>query len=194
MIVRVTGSFAKQIGVTVTATLPLCENPVADWTCRVFSLREGEPVLLVANTTTLYSMLIPAVGLERLEQFQGGLNICLERRLLADGFEAIIDRRLGPEIKTISLAKSLNRSVTGSMNDMVRLATFMLTEEGRTFEQATVKLNETPFGALDYAHPRKRFAELASWGCTIDTDRGRNHHDPFIAKDRQLLQRRVFRR
>ena len=47
MIIRVTGSFAKQIGVTVTATLPLCENPVADWTCRVFSLREGEPVLLV---------------------------------------------------------------------------------------------------------------------------------------------------
>lgn len=65
-------------------------------------------------------------------------------------------------MKTISLAKSLSRSVTGSMSDMVRLATFMLTEESRTFEQAAVKLNKTPFGVLDYANPRELFAELAS--------------------------------
>ena len=26
----------------------------------------------------------------------------------------------------------------------------------------TVKLNETPFGALDNAHPREQFAELAT--------------------------------
>lgn len=69
---------------SVTAILPPCENPVADWTCRVFSLRKGEPVRLVANTTTLYALRIPAAGLGRLEQFQGGLNICLERCLLPD--------------------------------------------------------------------------------------------------------------
>ena len=46
---------------------------------------------IVANTATLCSLLIPAVGLESLEHFQGGLNICLERRLLTDGFEAILD-------------------------------------------------------------------------------------------------------
>ena len=65
-------------------------------------------------------------------------------------------------MKTRSLTKSLNRSVTGSLNDVVKLATFMLAEEGRTFKQATVKLNETPFGALDNAHPREQFAELAT--------------------------------
>jgi hypothetical protein len=162
MIIRVTGSLAKQIGVTVTATPPLSENPAVDWTCRIFSLRESEPILLVANTATLYSLLVPASGLENLEQFLGGLNICLEQRLLTDGFETILERHIRPEIKTLSLAKSLNRSVTGSMNDMVKLAMFMLANESRTFEQTTLKLNETPFGALNYEYPRERFAELAT--------------------------------
>ena len=75
------------MGVTVTAALPLSENPFADWTCRVFSLREDDPVLLVANTAALYSLLVPAAGLRDLEQFHGGLSISLERRLLTDGFE-----------------------------------------------------------------------------------------------------------
>lgn len=48
------------------------------------------------------------------------------------------------------------------MNDMVKLAPSMLAEEGRTFAEATVKLNETPFGALDHEHPRARFSELAT--------------------------------
>ena len=65
-------------------------------------------------------------------------------------------------MKTVSLAKSLSRSVTGSMNDIVKLATFMFGKEGKTREEATTKLNETLFGALDYVYPRERFAELAT--------------------------------
>ena len=61
----------------------------------------------------------------------------------------------------IVFAKSLNRSVTGSMNDMIRLAEFMLVEEGASLAQASSKLNDTPFGTLDYDHPRQRFTSLA---------------------------------
>lgn len=44
---------------------------------------------------------------------------------------------------------------------MIKLAGYMLVEDGDTLEQVAGKLNETPFGALDYEHPRERFLELA---------------------------------
>ncbi len=48
------------------------------------------------------------------------------------------------------------------MNDLVRLADYMLVEERRSFREASNKLNETPFGILGYDHPRERFAALAT--------------------------------
>ena len=60
------------------------------------------------------------------------------------------------------LAKSLNRSVTGSMNDMVKLSGYMLAEEYNSLEEVAAKLNKTPFKALGYDHPREHFATLAT--------------------------------
>jgi hypothetical protein len=63
-----------------------------------------------------------------------------------------------PEADSVVSAQSLNPSVTGSMNDMIRLADVMLVEEGRSLSQASAKLNEIPFSALNYDYPRDRFA------------------------------------
>ena len=162
MIIRVTGKLAKQIGVTSLNTVPAAGNPFADWTCRVFTIEERELLMLITNTASLYSLLAPANGLETVEQFDFGLIRYLERRMLTDGFETIFKKHVAPELGTMTFSKTLNRSVTGSMTDMIKLAGYMLVEDGDTLEQVTGKLNETPFGALDYEHPRDRFDELAN--------------------------------
>ena len=74
MIVPVTGELAKQIGVSTTAALPLAEDPFRDWTCRVFSLLGDQPLMLITNIAALYSLLVPASGLENTEQFHYGLT------------------------------------------------------------------------------------------------------------------------
>ena len=160
MIVRTTGKLAKQVGVSSLNTIPLAENPFADWTCRVFAVGERESLMLITNTASLYSLLASANGLENLEQFVYGLIRCIERHLLTDGFEEVFREHVVPELETMRLAKTLNRTVTGSMTDMVKLATHMLFEDGDTLEQVAGKLNKTPFGALDYDYPRDRFAGL----------------------------------
>jgi len=160
MIVRTTGKLAKQIGVSSLKAMPLAENPFVDWTCRVFTVGERELLMLITNTASLYSLLAPANGLENLEQFDYGLIRYLERHMLTDGFEDIFNKYVVPELEAILFAKTLNRSVTGSMTDMVKLTEYMLVEDGNTLEQAAGKLNETPFKALDHGHPRERFVEL----------------------------------
>ena len=79
MIIRVTGKLAKQIAVSPMDTLPLAENPIVDWTCRVFPVGESNSVMLITNTASLYSLLAPANGLENREQFENGLIRYLER-------------------------------------------------------------------------------------------------------------------
>ncbi len=79
-----------------------------------------------------------------------------------DGFGEIFKQHIAPELETMVMTKSLNRSVTGSRTDMVKLAEFMLIEDNDTLREAAAKLNETPFKALGYDHPREHFATLAT--------------------------------
>jgi len=157
-----TGKLAKQIGLTSLSTFPAAENPFADWTCRVFTVEERELLMLITNTASLYSLLAPANGLECVEQFEFGLIRYLERQLLTDGFESIFRKHIVPELGTMTFSKTLNRSVTGSMTDMIKLAGYMLVEDGDTLEKVTGKLNDTPFGAIDYKHPREQFEKSAT--------------------------------
>ena len=161
MTVRVTARLAKQIGVSTPVTSPLAENPYTDWTCRLFSVTDGFSLVLITNTASLYSLLIPWGGPMDIAQFRNVFLGHLQQHMLLDGFGAIHTAYIEREADNIVFAKSLNRSVTGSMNDMIRLAEFMLVEERESLAQASTKLNDTPFGTLNYDHPRQRFASLA---------------------------------
>lgn len=160
MIIRVTGKLAKRLKIDPMDTLPLGANPAADWTCRVFELYEGESLMLITNTASLYSFLAPANGLETKEQFGNGLVRYLERQMLSDNFSDVFRLHLKSEVYEMLLTKALNRSVTGSMTDMIALARHILIEGGNSLEETSVLLNRTPFKAIGYYHPREQFAAL----------------------------------
>ena len=96
-----------------------------------------------------------------MEEFGNGLGHYLEQQLETDGFGDTFRKQIGPEIHDIVLPKALKRSVTGSMADMVNLATYMLVEDGKTLKEATAQLNKTPFSAINNDHPLDIFLTLA---------------------------------
>ena len=55
---------------------------------------------------------------------------------------------------------TLNRSVTGSMNDLVYRAKAWLMEGNLSPQDASFKLNEIPMSALGHANPRERLKSL----------------------------------
>ena len=80
----------------------------------------------------------------------------------ADGQEFVYRRFIAPASGTISFAKALNRSVTGSMNDLIIHAKMWLTEEDISLHDVGCKLNDIPFSSLKYSKPREAFEALAS--------------------------------
>ncbi len=111
------------------ATLPSHVNPFADWSANGFIVQRMHYVL-VSNTASLYSVFMRGRGIANassfLEHFQRELRAVME----ADGLLNIHSQRIQPHLGTIQFAKALNRSVTGSMNDIIRCARFSI--EART--------------------------------------------------------------
>lgn len=160
MIIRPTSKLAKQLGLKPTEVLPLAGNGYLDWSCRVFDVWAGQSLMLITNTASLYSTVVTVDGLKTQEQFINGLPVCLKQRLIADGFEYIFLDHIFPVSGTVELSKALNRSVTGSMSDMVSMATITLQEGKSSLEEVIALLNRTPFKALEYDHPKDKFVDL----------------------------------
>ncbi len=82
-----------------------------------------------------------------------------------DGQEFIYQRFIAPASASVCFAKALNRSVTGSMNDMTKHAAFYLAEgDVAPFEIGT-RLNGIPMSALKhdgkpYGFPRDVFKAM----------------------------------
>ena len=67
--------------------------------------------------------------------------------------------RLPAFADTATFAKSLDRSVLGSMNDLVFGAKLMLADNLSLLE-TSLRLNETPLKILKYENPREVFVQL----------------------------------
>ncbi len=161
MILRLSAKLAGKVKVAPgdLEALPLDMNPFADWSAHLF-VAQRRQFILVTNTASLYSAVVSGKGTTS--------DVALVRCLLAglgkvmreDGFRFHFDRLVAPSSAGVLLAKALNRSVTGSMNELVYLARLFLTEDGLSPYESSFRLNRTPMGRLGYAFPVEAFAGL----------------------------------
>lgn len=132
----------------------LDENPFADWSAHLFSAARTQYIILT-NTKSLYSTVMYAKGITTDNLFitraLGGLREFMED----DGQEFSYQRLIAPASATVRFAKALDRSVTGSMNDLIFHATMYLIEDEMAPHDVGFKLNDIPFSALAYDSPRK---------------------------------------
>lgn len=77
-----------------------------------------------------------------------------------DGNDSVYEKYIAHETLDVYFSKSLNRSVTGSMNDLVSGAKYYLTGGEESPYQVSVRLNEMPMSYLSYDNPRKAFKNL----------------------------------
>lgn len=147
-------------------TLPSHENPFADWSTNGFIVQRMHYVL-VSNTASLYSVFMRGKGITNansfLEQFHRELRAVME----ADGLLSIYSQRIQPHLDTVQFAKALNRSVTGSMNDIIRCARYSIEAQDEGLIEVSRSLNEMPLSMLkhegrDYGQPKSVMIALAS--------------------------------
>ncbi len=132
-------------------------NPYADWSANLFTAKRIQYIILT-NTTSLYSILTLGRGITNEYEFAGRLKTVLEEQLRAAGFAFVWDRLISPEFSSgFRFSKSYSRSVTGSMNDMIHCAKFMLVEGESSPFDVSNELNWMPMSMIEHVFPDDEF-------------------------------------
>jgi len=165
MIIRLSQKLKTKIKAGPLATLPLDENPYADWSCHLFTADRAQ-YIIVSNTASLYSCVMCGNGITNDSRFTDRTFSTIREFMEDDGQQCDYRTFIAPLSGTIQFAKALNRSVTGSMNDHIQAAKLML-EDGMAPPEIGFRLNETPLSVLigsdgrKYANPKEVFKRLA---------------------------------
>lgn len=159
MIFRLSQKLATKIKVPAPLPKPPDLNPFVDWSAHVFTVQRTQ-YLLLTNTASLYSTVLHGRGISDDRQFVDGALKAISELMEANGQESTFKRFIAPGMANVTFASALNRSVTGSMNDLVNAAQFYLAEGDHSLFDISLRLNDMPMSYLKYGRPRDALPSL----------------------------------
>jgi hypothetical protein len=159
MIFRLSQKLAKKLKASSLKPAPADSNPFADWSAHLFTADRTQYVILT-NTPSLYSTVMFGREISNDSRFLERALSSIREFMVADGQEFIYRRFIAPASATVQFASALNRSVTGSINDLVYHAKFWLVERELSPFDTSFELNQIPFSSLDYRKPREEFKAM----------------------------------
>ncbi|NLY02695.1 MAG: hypothetical protein GXY83_42115 [Rhodopirellula sp.] len=143
----------------------LDEEPYADWSARVFTA-DREKYILLSHTRSLYSVVMFGHDITRDDVFIRHALDSLREFMTDDGLGLIYMNFIAPASASVRFCKALNRSITGSMNELETVARHYLDSGDWAPFDVGFKLNETLLSAIGtretegYATPREAFTRL----------------------------------
>lgn len=164
MIFRLTQRLSSKIKAGPLSESPLDENSYADWSARLFTADRAQYIML-SNTASLYSVVMFGRGSTHDGLFVDQALDAIREFMTDDGLGLIYVNFIAPAGASVRFGKALNRSVTGSMNELEMIAKLHLeTGEWSPFDVGR-KLNETLLSAIackanGYATPREAMKSL----------------------------------
>ena len=163
MILRLSQNLNSRIKGGTLAVLARHENPLLDWSAHVFAAGRAEYVLL-SNTASLYSAVLDAAALRDEGRFTERVVGVI--RAVLEGAGHVLDERVTP-VEPVLFAKSLGRSVTGSINELITHAIAFLADGDVPVADVNVRLNDILLSALavganKYGRSRESFAALVA--------------------------------
>ncbi|WP_291174461.1 GIY-YIG nuclease family protein [Gimesia sp.] len=165
MIFRLTQKLNQKIKTGTSEALPLHQNPFADWSCHIFPANRHQYILL-SNTQSLYSCVMPAKGVTNQKQFAENALNCIRDFTSYDAHQWAYRKFIAPEMEKVQFSKALNRSVTSSMNQLVDCAQGLLIECQMTPHEVGFKLNDFLLSAIaekksdGYGRPEDAFQRM----------------------------------
>lgn len=160
MILRLSQKLNAKIRGGTLSERPLDDDPYVDWSSHLFTADRTQYVI-ITNTKSLYSTVMYGKGITEDSRFIERVLSSLREFTEYDGQAFAYEKSIAPSSAAVSFAKALNRSVTGSMNDLIYHAQMWLIEDDLSPFDVGFKLNEIPMSALGYATPTEAFKKLA---------------------------------
>jgi hypothetical protein len=164
MIIRLSQKLATKLKEGNLPSVPLDENPYADWSAHLFVVDRTQ-YIIVANTKSMYSVVLYGKGITDDSEFISRALSALGQFMEDDGQSFVYQRLIAPTAASVKFAKALDRSVTGSINELVKFATYYLQDDEISPHELGFKLNDILLSALSlkkggYGKPKEVFKTL----------------------------------
>jgi hypothetical protein len=169
MIFRLSQKLAKKLKIRLSGCLPPPSNPFVDWSASLFTVQRAQYIILT-NTGSLYSVVMLGRGIADEGRFVNAALDSIREALIANGQDSLYRRFISSMTDKIEFSAALNRSVTGSMNDLILNAKLSIGERGISPFDADVELNRMPMSVLGYGNPRDAFRALEGKPPTSESD------------------------
>lgn len=167
MIFRLSQKLATKIKAGKLVEKQPAENQYADWSATVFNAGRTQYIIL-CNTKSMYSCVMYGRGINNDNTFiQRSLSL-IRQFMEDDGKADAYEHHIIPATESVTFAKSLNRSVIGSMNELVLSATDCLDSEDVAPHDLGKSLNDILLSAIaadggrGYGKPSEAFERLTS--------------------------------
>lgn len=162
-LIKCTAKLLKELKQDPVANVEPLRGIVGGWHANLL-ITARRKCVLVANDKTLYSIFIPSLKKPDFIDFAEVFRHHLFKNLLHEGLaQDEIDVVLH-ELRTILFAKTNNRSVLGSMNDLKFHLEFYIRSFGgldrSPIYELNHRLNRIPFSVIDGHYPIDRLKEV----------------------------------
>lgn len=165
MILRLSQKLNTKIKAGKLTEMPLDENPYADWSCHLFTADRTQYIIM-SNTKSLYSCVMYGAGITDDSRFIERALSTIREFMEDDGQAFAYQRFIAPASGMVTFAKALNRSVTGSMNDLIKFSKHWLVQKEISPHALGFKLNDILLSALateesrSYGKPSEAFKTM----------------------------------
>jgi hypothetical protein len=165
VIFRLSQKVSTKIKAGTLPVLPSHDNPFTDWSANLFLVDRTQYIIL-SNTKTLYSTVLFGKGISNDSHFIERALSNIRELMTHDGYEAVYRKHIVPTTGTVYFAKALDRIVTGSMNEQIKHAKYLLADGDMSPFHAGFELNGNLLSILgdkpgDYGKPKDAFKEMA---------------------------------
>ncbi|MFA6450013.1 MAG: hypothetical protein WCX65_11110 [bacterium] len=158
MIIHVTEKLNKKLKLGPLTKVDTQTGAHLRWCANLFTAQRVQ-YILTTNASSLFSVVMYGRGItdenEYLKQFLSFLG----EHLAELNMRMFFDRIIAPNTGTFTFSKTSDRSVLGSMNDMVKACKMMLEEDDLSPWDLMKEINETPYSALN-GFPREVFENM----------------------------------
>jgi len=159
MVVHFTNKLREKLDLGEVTMTPVAAGVHLRWYANLFRADRLQ-YILTTNAASLYSVVMFGRGITDSDLYIRHFLVALREQLEGANMQMIYKRCIAPYTGTITLAKTEDRSVLGSMNDMVKHSKHRLERGEVSPWELGEWINNTPFGALGYRYPRDVFAQL----------------------------------
>jgi len=159
MIIRFTDKLAKKLKLGKISRIEKYPVPFLEWYAHLFSIQRSQ-YILVAEATSLYTVIMYGRGVVDDNIFLQHFFSFLRENLEEIEGRLIYERIIAPNSARITFSKTMNKSVLGSINDMVNMSKVVVERDDMSPYDLSVFLNNTPFKFINYQSPLAAFKSM----------------------------------